>query len=105
MKTLKLDRNVTNLDRENYKTWTKDWQMPSELIDYGVSLAKGKDNAMKYLSRVLSDWHIKGIKTIDEAKNTTPLENKPASKQNFTGRSYTREQMNALFQSIDDVEV
>lgn len=105
LKTLGIERNITNIDRENYKTWTKDWALPTELIDYGVSLAKGKESAMKYLSRVLSDWHIKGIKTADEAKRTTPLENKPATKQNFTGRSYTREQMNALFQSIDDVEV
>ena len=61
---------------------------------------------MKYLSRVLSDWHTKGITTIEEAKKTTPLSStieKP--KQNFTGRSYTREQMNAIFQSIDDIEI
>ena len=97
---------MTNVDRENYRTWTQDWRMPGELIDYALSLAKGKDSPMKYLSRTLSDWHSKGITSVDEAKKTTPLSTtfeKP--KQNFTGRSYTREQMNALFQSIDDVEV
>ncbi len=104
--TFGLSRNVNYIDRENYKTWTENWKMPSDLIGYAVTLAKGKDSPMKYLSRVLSDWHTKGIVTVEEAKKTTPLENStPAKKQNFTGRSYTREQMNALFQSIDDIEI
>ncbi len=104
--TFGLSRGVNFIDRENYKTWTESWKMPSELISYGVSLAKGKENPMKYLSRVLSDWHTKGIISVEEAKKTTPLEtNAPSKKQNFTGRSYTREQMNALFQSIDDIEI
>lgn len=106
LKTLNIERNVTNVDRENYRTWTQDWKLSAELIDYACTLAKGKESAMKYLSRTLSDWHAKGITTIEEAKKTTPLVatfEKP--KQNFTGRSYTREQMNALFQSIDDIEV
>lgn len=105
--TLGQSRNVNYIDRENYRTWKENWKMPSELINYGVTLAKGKDSPMKYLSRVLSDWHNKGISTIEEAKKTSPLtENtKPQQKQNFTGRSYTREQMNALFDSIDDIEI
>ncbi len=105
--TLSVDRKPNYIDRENYKTWTQNWKLSKELIDYAVSLAKGKESPMKYLSRVLSDWHLKGIKTVDEAKKTTPITTgTPAKKENFTtGRTYTREQMNALFQSIEEIEV
>ena len=107
LQKLNIERSVNYLDRENYKTWTDSWQMPSELIAYGVELANGKDSPLKYLSRVLSDWHTKGIKTVEDAKKTAPLgaivTSKP--KQNFTGRSYTKGQLNALFQSIDDIEI
>lgn len=107
LQKLNIERSVNYLDRENYKTWTDSWQMPNELIAYGVELANGKDSPLKYLSRVLSDWHTKGIKTVEDAKKTAPLgaivTNKP--KQNFTGRSYTKGQLNALFQSIDDIEI
>lgn len=107
LQKLGIIREVTYLDRENYKTWRENWNLPTELINHGVDIAKGKEGAMKYLSRVLSDWHAKGITTIDEAKKTTPLSvlTQQQPKQNFTGRSYTREQMNALFQSIDDIEI
>ncbi len=105
--TLGQSRNVNYIDRENYKTWKENWKLTTELISYGVELAKGKDSPMKYLSRVLSDWHNKGITAVEEAKKTSPLAatTQPQSKQNFTGRSYTREQMNALFDSIDDIEI
>ena len=103
---LSLNRNVNYIDRENYKTWTEDWKISSQLIDYAVSLAKNKDNAMKYLSRVLADWHMKGIKDIDEAKQNLPLDGQSSQKSsNFKGRSYSKNEINALFESIDDVEI
>lgn len=105
---LQVNRNVSYIDRENYRTWKENWNMNDELIDYGASLAAGKDNPIKYLSRVLSDWQSKGIKTVDEAKNTSPIvaNNEPKKKdKNFTGRSYSSSELNALFQSINEVDV
>lgn len=105
IETLGLSRNVNYIDRENYKTWSENWKMSEELISHAASLAKGKQNPMKYLSRVLSDWQEKGIKTVEEAKKTSPLTENTAPKENFTGRSYSREELNAFFQSIDEIEV
>lgn len=106
LQSLGIDREVGYLDRENYKTWTKTWETPIELIDYASTLAKGKDGPLKYLSRILSDWHTKGIKTIDEAKKTTIIPNiNSMYKPDFAGKSYSKEQINALFQSIEDVEI
>ncbi|MBO5394609.1 MAG: DnaD domain protein [Clostridia bacterium] len=106
--SLSINRVVNYIDRENYKTWTEGWKISDELISHACSLAKGKENPLKYLSRVLADWHEKGIKTVDEAKSTIPTATAtaaPAPKKNFTGRSYSPQQLNALFQSIDEIDV
>lgn len=102
---LGIERNVSTYDRTNYKIWTEEWKINLDVIDFAVGLAKGKDNPIKYLSRVLADYHDKGIKTVDEAKNNSPIEIKSQSKNNFGGRSYSKDEINALFQSIDEIDV
>ncbi|MBQ8908672.1 MAG: DnaD domain protein [Clostridia bacterium] len=104
---LNINRIVNYIDRENYKTWTEGWKMSEELISHACSLAKGKENPLKYLSRVLADWHEKGIKSVAEAKDTLPtqVQAAPQAKKNFTGRSYSQGQLNALFQSIDEIDI
>lgn len=106
LSALGISRGVTPFDRANFKTWKNDWQISDELLSHAISLSKGKDCALKYMSRILADWHEKGIKSVEEAKNTTPLavmEKQPQS--NFTGRSYTKGELNALTQSIDEIEI
>lgn len=104
---LNIQRNVNYIDRANYKTWTEDWKMSEELISYATSQSKDKENALKYMTKVLADWHEKGIKTVEEAKKTTPLPatNSSQNKPNFTGRSYSKDEWNALFQSIDEINL
>lgn len=104
---LDIKRVVNYMDRENYTTWTENWQTPEELLTYATTLAKGKDNPLKYLAKILADWHEKGIKTKQDAEKTTPLskiENNVPQK-NFSGRSYSSNEINALFQSIDEIDV
>lgn len=102
---LNIERNVNYIDRANFNIWKDNWQISDELIEYATTLAKGKDNPIKYLSKVLSDWHEKGIKTVEDAKKTSPVNNNSSNKSNFTGRSYSREELNALFQTIDEIDV
>lgn len=102
---LNIERNVNYIDRANFNIWKDNWQISDELIEYATTLAKGKDNPIKYLSKVLSDWHEKGIKTVEDAKKTSPINNNSSNKSNFTGRSYSREELNALFQTIDEIDV
>lgn len=105
---LGIKRVVNYIDRENYKIWTAEWKLNEELIEYATTLAKGKESPLKYLSRILADWHEKGIKTAQEAKNTAPIEKasqNSVQKKNFAGRSYSDNQINALFQSIGDIDV
>lgn len=105
--SLEINRNVNYLDRESYKTWKENWKLSDDLINHATTLAKGKESPFKYLTRVLADWHEKGIKTVEEAQNTTPVNvnNSTAHKKNFTGRSYSSQELNALFQSIDEIDI
>ncbi len=102
---LNIDRNVSTYDRSNYKIWTQEWKISEELLEYALTLAKGKNNPIKYLARVLADYRDKGIKTVEEAKNNQPIKESQATESNFTGRSYSKEEINALFQSIDEIDV
>lgn len=103
---LNISRSVTPLDRANYKTWKESWNISDQLISYGITLSKGRDNPLKYMARIFADWHEKGIKDVEEAKKSIPLavlDKKPTS--NFTGRSYSKGELNALTQSIDEIEI
>ena len=101
-----LSRNVNQFDRDKYKIWKDVWKLPDDVIDYACTISAGKDQPMQYLSSILSTFHDKNIKTVEEAKNSFNILSKTENKSNFsTGRSYSKEEMNALFQSIDEIEI
>ncbi len=100
-----LSRNVNQFDRDKFKVWTDAWALPEDVIDYACTLALGKEQPMQYLSTILSSYHDKGIKTVNEAKSANISQQKPNTKKFNNERDYTREEMNALFQSIEEIEV
>ena len=106
LETIGLSRNVNQYDRDKYKIWKEVWQISDELIDYACTLALGKDQPMQYLSTILSSFHDKNIKSVEDAKASFDIINPKEKKTSFsTGRSYTKEEMNSLFQSIDEIEI
>ncbi len=106
LENIGLSRNVNQFDRDKYKIWKETWAMPDDVIEYACTLALGKDQPMQYLGGILSSFHDKNIKTVEEAKNSFDIVSQKSRKSDFsTGRSYTKEEMNALFQSIDEIEV
>lgn len=101
-----LSRNVNQFDRDKYRIWKDVWKLPDDVIDYACTISAGKDQPMQYLSSILSTFHDKNIKTVEEAKNSFNILSKTENKSNFsTERSYSKEEMNALFQSIDEIEI
>ena len=64
---LNLSRNVNNMDRNFYNTWTNDWGFVLDVILYACELSKDKANAMSYLNKILSNWNSQGVKTLDKA--------------------------------------
>lgn len=107
LEKLMLSRNVNSNDRTFYKIWTENWQICPELMEYGISLAKGKVQPTVYLNKIFSNFFEKQIKTLDEAKQLTKEMQADSGTQtsNFKGRSYSKDELNALFDSIDEIEV
>ena len=106
LENIGLSRNVNQFDRDKYKIWKEVWKLPEDVIDYACTLAVGKEQPMQYLSSVLSTFHDKNIKTVEDAKNSFNILSKTENKSNFsTGRTYSKEEMNALFQSIEEIEI
>lgn len=102
-----LERKVNYLDREFFKTWTNAWSMSKQLIEYASTLAQNKTQPMQYMNSILSNWHQKGIKTIEKAqKNSSqPKSSLASNKEELKGRTYKKEELDALIQSIDEVEI
>lgn len=100
-----LSRNVNQFDRDKFKVWSSVWQLPDDVIDYACTQALGKDQPMQYLASILASFHDKNIKTVEDAKNSIQIVAPKQRKSNFTERNYTKEEMNALFQSIEEIEV
>ena len=106
LEKLGLSRKVNYFDRENFKTWKNNWKISDELIEYGSSLARDKSQPMQYLNRVLSSWHDNNVKSLEDAKKfATPTNSTSQKAEPLKGRSYTREELNALIQSVDEVEI
>ena len=106
LESIGLSRNVNQFDRDKYKIWTEVWNMPDDLIEYAVNLAVGKEQPMQYLAALLSSFHDKNIRTVEDAKNSSQIVSTKTKTKKFNNeRDYTKEEMNALFQSIEEIEV
>ncbi len=102
LSVLGLTRNITNMDRNFYSIWTKDWGFSDEIILYTAEIAKSKGNSIQYLNRILSNWNSEGIKSIDMAKNVK-IDN--TSEGQFIHNNYSKEQIASLISNLDEVEV
>ena len=105
LEKLGISRMVTNQDRTYYKTWKQDWNLSSELIALGVEMSAGKFQPLQYLNKLLSNWHTNSVKTLDEAKNYIIPEKVPEKVSKNKGRSYKKEELDALFDSLEEIEL
>jgi len=99
---LNLSRNVNNMDRNFYNTWTNDWGFALDIILYACELSKDKANAMNYLNKILSNWNSQGVKTLEKAQSTKVEQ---SAGQSFIHNNYTKEQISSLISNLDEVEV
>ena len=107
---LGIDRKVNSIDRKNYKTWIIDWKMPNELINYAVDLSIGKANPFPYMNKILANWHQNNISTITAAKKSKTVEQPTkatpsAVAKSYEHRSYSDDELTALFDNLDDIEI
>ena len=103
LKTAGSERNVNNVDREYYNTWTSGWGFTDEMILLAAKGAQNKTQPLAYINQILSRWRENKIYTPEKA-NFTPTETKKAT--GFEHRDYTSEELKAFFTNIeDDIEV
>lgn len=104
-------RNVNKFDRDFYKTWTNEWQMPNEIIGFALEQSKNQYNPMQYMNKLLSLWHAQGLKTVQDCKNNLPEQAKSTTNtpkhgvQNFKGRDYSKSDLNALFDNLEEIDL
>lgn len=104
-----VDRRVNNYDRSFYRTWTYSFKFPPEVIDYCADLSKGKSNAMQYANAILTSWHEQNLTTLEQVKKassaTVQREEQGFVGKSFGQKSWTDEQVNALFDNLDEINL
>ncbi len=109
-----LVRSVTNSDREFFKTWTKNWNFSLAQILEISKAAEGKTNPISYLNKLLADMFAGGIKTDAEIKKYIKSSSSKTQKtqktqnnlsQDFETRTYSKDELSAIFDSLDDIEI
>ena len=101
---------MSSLDREFYKTWTNNWGFSHEQILLVAESIKDKSNPMSYLNRVLATLNEEGkteTKAIKEHLKTIKPDGRKTTaktKDSFE-RTYSSEELVAVFDSLDDVEL
>lgn len=104
-----LVRTVSSNDREFYKTWSENWGFTHEQILLVAEICVGKTNPVSYLNKVLADLHEQGVsvtKEVVQALGTKqPSKTSAPVKEKYATHEYTKEQLSAVFDSLDDVEI
>ena len=104
---LNLDRRVNNFDRSYYRTWTTVYRYGQDIIDFAIE--KGKNKAsMNYINGILTSWFESGLDTLEKIKKNggdVPAEQKTFTPQSFGAQNYSREQVSALFDNLDEINI
>lgn len=96
-----IDRPVSSRDRDAFRTWTYTWKMPKDIIMYAAQLSRGNPGAVAYINRILSSWQAQGVTTIEQAKTAKAAFSAPKADEHTVQRTYTADQLNAIFENLD----
>lgn len=107
-----LDRRTTANDRALYKTWTETWAMPQDVVEFVAEKAAGTNAPMAYVNRILSDYKQHGVFDIvaatqyksQAATHATTATTAFIGGRDMERRSYTDEEISALFTALEETE-
>lgn len=95
-----VSRPVTSRDRDAYRTWSYTWKMPKDLILLAAEKAAGNASPVAYMNAILGNWHNDGVDTAEKARSyRAPAPSSPSDKPKVE-RTYTSEQLNAMFDNL-----
>jgi len=97
-------REVNGIDRKLYATWKTSWNISDDLLDYACGLSTDKIQPIQYLNKILSQYFINKITTVDMAQKQSFV-TKSSSDKPRIGRNYSAKELNSLFDSIEEVEL
>ena len=100
-----LVRNVNSADRSFYKIWTDSWHFDHETILLVSKKAFGKAGSIAYMNKILSNLASQNKHSLAETK--AYLESNPSEQQSqkIISHDYSKEELDAMFDSLDDIEV
>ena len=102
-----LVRGVNSWDRDFYRTWTYSWDLSNDIILEAAKVAKNKQQPMAYLNKILSEIYNAKATNLADAKQylTKAGANGATEKPQMLSHTYTNEELSALFDNLDDIEV
>ena len=97
-----IDRKIAEWDRTNLKTW-RGWNFSDEMIEEAFRLTAGKNNPIPYVNAVLSAWKADNVFSPDKIGKTRA----PSAQSGggFRSKNYTTEELDALIDDIDDIDL
>lgn len=99
-------RPVTSRDRDSYRTWTYSWKMDRDVVLYAASLAAGNASPVSYMNAILGGWHNAGVTSLEGAKKFGATRVSAARETAATvTKTYTSEQLNAMFDSLNNEDL
>lgn len=111
-----LDRRPTESDRNTLTIW-QNWGFSDEMILEACKRAVGSSRPLIYVNAILSNWKSKEIFTVDKLNDDQSGDNGgSAFKGNYTDKSnsktqhfayernYSKEDLDALLKTVDDIE-
>ena len=99
-------RPVTSRDRDSYRTWTYSWKMDRDVVLYAASLAAGNASPVSYMNAILGGWHNAGVNSLEGAKKFGATRASAARETAATvTKTYTSEQLNAMFDSLNNEDL
>lgn len=101
-----VSRPVTSRDRDSYRTWTYSWKMDRDTVLYAASLAAGNTSPVSYMNVLLGAWHNAGVTTLGDAKKYG-TDRAAATRETAATvtKTYTSEQLNAMFDSLNSEDL
>jgi len=106
---LGLLRSVSSSDRDMYKTWTENWNYSQDQIISISKFAHSKGYNISYINKILSSLNNLNIHSDAEIEkylsSLSNSKNTKSTNQDIISHNYSKEQLTAVYDSLDDVEI
>lgn len=99
-------RSVTSSDRDFYKTWTTTWGFGQDAILCVAKKSVGTLGPISYMNKILSTLHSQNKHALADVNAYLSNNNTSTADTNrIEKHEYTKQELDALFDSLDDIEV